>query len=41
MGEVLRTLDYIHQYGDRETFHKAGELIQSGTIRGAYPEITR
>lgn len=26
--EVLRTLDYIRRYGDREAFRKAGELYQ-------------
>jgi len=26
--EVLRTLDYIGRYGDREAFLRAGELIQ-------------
>jgi hypothetical protein len=26
--DVLRTLDYIRRYGDREAFRKAGELIQ-------------
>jgi hypothetical protein len=25
---VLRTLDYIRRYGDREAFQKAGELYQ-------------
>ncbi len=25
---VLRTLDYIRRYGDREAFRKAGELYQ-------------
>jgi hypothetical protein len=26
--DMLRTLDYIRRYGDREAFRKAGELIQ-------------
>ena len=26
--DVLRTLDYIRRYGDREAFRKAGELYQ-------------
>jgi len=26
--EVLRTLDYIRRYGDREAFRRAGELYQ-------------
>ena len=28
LQEVLRTLDYIRRYGDREAFRKAGELYQ-------------
>jgi hypothetical protein len=28
LAEVLRTLDYIRRYGDREAFRKAGELYQ-------------
>jgi hypothetical protein len=27
-ADVLRTLDYIRRYGDREAFRKAGELYQ-------------
>jgi hypothetical protein len=26
--DILRTLDYIRRYGDREAFRKAGELYQ-------------
>ena len=26
--DVMRTLDYIRRYGDREAFRKAGELYQ-------------
>lgn len=26
--EVLRTLDYLRRYGDREAFRQAGELYQ-------------
>lgn len=26
--EVLRTLDYIRRYGDREAFRQAGQLYQ-------------
>ncbi len=29
LQEVLRTLDYIRRYGDREAFRKAGTLYQS------------
>ncbi len=28
LPDVLRTLDYIRRYGDREAFRKAGELHQ-------------
>lgn len=28
LQEVLRTLDYIRRYGNREAFRKAGELYQ-------------
>ena len=28
LQDVLRTLDYIRRYGDREAFRKAGELYQ-------------
>jgi hypothetical protein len=28
LQEVLRTLDYIRRYGDREAFRKAGALYQ-------------
>jgi hypothetical protein len=28
LPEVLRTLDYIRRYGDREAFRKPGELYQ-------------
>ncbi len=28
LPDVLRTLDYIRRYGDREGFRKAGELHQ-------------
>jgi len=28
LQDVLRTLDYIRRYGDREAFRKAGELFQ-------------
>ena len=28
LPEVLRTLDYIRRYGDREAFRKTGELYQ-------------
>ena len=28
LPDVLRTLDYIRRYGDREAFRKAGELYQ-------------
>ncbi len=28
LQDILRTLDYIRRYGDREAFRKAGELYQ-------------
>ena len=28
LPDVLRTLDYIRRYGDREAFRRAGELYQ-------------
>ena len=35
--EVLRTLDYIRRYGDREAFRKAGELVQWLSLNSSKP----
>ena len=37
LQDVLRTLDYIRRYGDREAFRKAGELYQWLSLDSSKP----
>ena len=35
--DMLRTLDYIRRYGDREAFRKAGQLYQWLSLNSSEP----